>query len=58
MGTQLIMVSATMPTNIEELLQQIIDTNTLVEVISPNLHKVMDHVPQKYAFLTFIINKH
>jgi ATP-dependent RNA helicase DDX28 len=48
-GTQLILAAATMPTNIEELLQQIIDTSTLEHVVSPNLHKLMRHIPQKFV---------
>lgn len=37
-----------MPTNIEDSLDLIIDTSTLVPVISPYLHKVMPHITQKF----------
>lgn len=46
-GTQLILASATMPTNTTNLLEQIIDPSTMVEIASPNLHKLLTHVPQK-----------
>lgn len=48
MGTQFIMVSATMPTNIEQTLHEIIDTKTLSQVVSPNLHRLMSHVEQRF----------
>ncbi|XP_067622957.1 probable ATP-dependent RNA helicase DDX28 [Eurosta solidaginis] len=47
-GTQLILASATMPTNTEEILQKVIDVQTLHEVTSPNLHKLMPHVEQRF----------
>ncbi|XP_011186769.1 probable ATP-dependent RNA helicase DDX28 [Zeugodacus cucurbitae] len=47
-GTQLILASATMPTNTEEILQKVIDVQTLHEVASPNLHKLMPHVEQRF----------
>jgi ATP-dependent RNA helicase DDX28 len=37
-----------MPTNINELLQEIIDTRSLQEIVSPNLHRLMRNVPQKF----------
>lgn len=37
-----------MPTNIEDSLDLIIDTSTLVPVISPYLHQVMPHITQKF----------
>lgn len=47
-GTQLILASATMPSNIDESLQEIIDTSTIHEAVSPFLHKVMPHITQKF----------
>ncbi|XP_055376304.1 probable ATP-dependent RNA helicase DDX28 [Condylostylus longicornis] len=47
-ATQLILVSATMPTNLRDLLLNIIDTETIYEVVSPNLHKLLPHVQQKF----------
>lgn len=37
-----------MPLNVEELLHEIIDTKTLHEVVSPNLHKILPHIKQKF----------
>lgn len=37
-----------MPLNVEELLHEIIDTTTLNEIISPNLHKILPHIKQKF----------
>lgn len=37
-----------MPTNIQDLLQMVIDTNTITEVVSPNLHKILPHIQQKF----------
>lgn len=48
MGTQLILASATMPTNIKESLQKIIDTETIHEIVSKNLHRIMPHIEQKF----------
>lgn len=47
-GAQLLLVAATMPTNSEELLQSIIDPKTLHRIVSPNLHRILPHVPQKF----------
>lgn len=44
----MILASATMPTNISESLNRIIDTETIHQVVSENLHKVMPHVKQKF----------
>lgn len=37
-----------MPTNTEEILQKVIDVQTLHVVSSPNLHKLMPHVEQRF----------
>ncbi|XP_055918100.1 probable ATP-dependent RNA helicase DDX28 [Eupeodes corollae] len=47
-GSQMILASATMPTNTNELLQNIIDTSTLHQVVSPNLHRLMPHITHKF----------
>lgn len=47
-ATQLVLASATMPTNISESLQLIIDTQTIHEAVSPYLHKVMPNITQKF----------
>ncbi|XP_055839847.1 probable ATP-dependent RNA helicase DDX28 [Episyrphus balteatus] len=47
-GSQLILASATMPTNTDQILQNIIDTSTLHQVVSPNLHRLMPHITHKF----------
>ncbi|EDW03451.1 probable ATP-dependent RNA helicase DDX28 [Drosophila grimshawi] len=47
-GTQLLLASATMPTNTREILQRVIDVETIREVVSPHLHHLMPHVTQKF----------
>ncbi|EDW65024.1 probable ATP-dependent RNA helicase DDX28 [Drosophila virilis] len=47
-GTQLLLASATMPTNTREILQRVIDVETIREVVSPHLHHLMAHVTQKF----------
>nr|XP_016945527.1 probable ATP-dependent RNA helicase DDX28 [Drosophila suzukii] len=47
-GTQLILASATMPTNTREILHKVIDVDTIREVVSPHLHRLMPHVTQKF----------
>lgn len=37
-----------MPTNVNESLEEIIDTSTIHEAVSPYLHKVMPHITQKF----------
>lgn len=44
----MVLASATMPTNIEESLNLIIDTSTLNVITSPYLHKSMPHITQKF----------
>lgn len=48
MGTQLILASATMPTNTEELLQTIVDPKTMHEIVSPELHRILPYVEQRF----------
>lgn len=38
-----------MPTNVNETLRRIIDTETIRQVVSENLHKIMPHVKQKFV---------
>ncbi|XP_043649272.1 probable ATP-dependent RNA helicase DDX28 [Drosophila teissieri] len=47
-GTQMILASATMPTNTREILHKVIDVDTIREVVSPHLHRLMPHVTQKF----------
>lgn len=47
-STQMVLASATMPTNVEESLNLIIDTSTLNTITSPYLHRVMPHIKQKF----------
>ncbi|BFF96178.1 probable ATP-dependent RNA helicase DDX28 [Drosophila madeirensis] len=47
-GTQLVLASATMPTNTREILERVIDVDTIQEVVSPHLHHLMPHVTQKF----------
>ncbi|XP_055607746.1 probable ATP-dependent RNA helicase DDX28 [Uranotaenia lowii] len=47
-GTQLILAAATMPSNINEQLGQIVALETMEEVVSPNLHKLLSHVSQRF----------
>lgn len=47
-STQLVLASATMPTNYETVLENIIDTNILEKVVSDDLHKILPYVTQKF----------
>ncbi|XP_055639336.1 probable ATP-dependent RNA helicase DDX28 [Toxorhynchites rutilus septentrionalis] len=47
-GTQLVLAAATMPSNMSELLSQIVNIETMEEVVSPNLHKLMSHISQRF----------
>lgn len=46
--TQLVLVSATMPTSIDEVFRSIIDTDSLRPVVSDDLHKILPYVSQKF----------
>ncbi|XP_052867288.1 probable ATP-dependent RNA helicase DDX28 [Anopheles cruzii] len=47
-GTQLILAAATMPSNMDELLSKLVDKATIEQVTSPNLHRLMGHVTQRF----------
>lgn len=47
-STQLILASATMPTNTDDVFRDIIDTDTLHKVVSSDLHKILPYVTQKF----------
>lgn len=47
-STQLILVSATMPTSIDDVFQSIIDVKTLKHVTTDDLHKILPYVTQKF----------
>lgn len=38
-----------MPTNIEEILSDIIDVATVTNVVSPSLHKILPHIKQEFV---------
>lgn len=46
--TQLILVSATMPTSIEDVFRSIIDTDALKHVVGDDLHKILPYVTQQF----------
>lgn len=48
LSTQLILASATMPTNTESAFRDIIDTDALKKVVSDDLHKILPYVTQKF----------
>ncbi|XP_053679265.1 probable ATP-dependent RNA helicase DDX28 [Anopheles nili] len=48
-GTQLILAAATMPTNMEELLSKLVNVETIEQLVSPNLHRLMGHVTQRFV---------
>jgi superfamily II DNA/RNA helicase len=47
-ATQLILVSATMPTSIDDVFRSIIDTSTLKHVVGDDLHKILPYVTQEF----------
>lgn len=47
-NVQLILASATMPTNTDEAFRDIIDTDNLKKVVSDDLHKILPYVTQKF----------
>lgn len=47
--TQLILASATMPTNTDEVFRQVVDTDTLKKVVSSDLHRILPYVTQKFS---------
>lgn len=51
-GAQLILAAATMPTKMAELLAPIVDPTTMLEIVSPKLHKLLSHVKQTFLRMT------
>lgn len=47
-GAQLILASATLPENTYDLLQMFIDPESIQEVVSPNLHRLLPQIHQKF----------
>lgn len=47
-ATQLVLASATMPTNVDSSLELIVDPSTIHAAVSPFLHKVMPNITQKF----------
>ncbi|XP_076031575.1 putative ATP-dependent RNA helicase Dbp21E2 [Oratosquilla oratoria] len=50
-GVQLLLVAATTPRSLDSILQPVVDTDTLVKITTPYLHRLMPHVPQKFLKL-------
>lgn len=42
------MASASLPENTRELLMEFVDPNTITEIVSPNLHKLLPQIQQKF----------
>ncbi|GAB0095350.1 RNA helicase [Sergentomyia squamirostris] len=53
-GVQLIMVSATIPVNRDDMLLKIIDVSAVKHIQTPNLHKIIPNVPQKFMRMSKI----
>lgn len=47
-GVQMTLVSATMPTSLTDILNPVIETESLVRVTSSQVHRLLPHVPQKF----------
>ncbi|CAN7999980.1 unnamed protein product, partial [Ixodes hexagonus] len=50
-GAQLILVGATLPTEVTESLSGLVDEETLVNVTTPQLHRLLPHVQHKFLRL-------
>ncbi|XP_059618883.1 probable ATP-dependent RNA helicase DDX28 [Phlebotomus argentipes] len=53
-GVQLIMVSATIPVNRESMLEKIIDVSVVKNIQTPDLHRIVPNVPQKFLRMSKI----
>ncbi|CAF0948260.1 unnamed protein product [Rotaria sp. Silwood1] len=47
-AVQLIFVSATIPTTTEESLKELISADQINKMLTPSVHRIMPHVPQKF----------
>ncbi|CAF0870213.1 unnamed protein product [Rotaria sordida] len=47
-AVQLIFVSATIPTTTEESLKELISADQIDKMLTPSVHRIMPHVPQKF----------
>ncbi|CAF0773909.1 unnamed protein product [Adineta steineri] len=47
-AVQLVFVSATIPTATEESLKELISANQVNKMLTPSVHRIMPHVPQKF----------
>lgn len=54
-GAQLILASATLPENTYDLLQLFIDPESIQEVVSPNLHRLLPQIHQKFMRMRKIL---
>ncbi|CAG9797330.1 unnamed protein product [Chironomus riparius] len=48
LNTQLVLVSATMPTSIDDVFQSIINTEGLKKVVGDDLHKILPYITQQF----------
>ncbi|CRL00412.1 CLUMA_CG013679, isoform A [Clunio marinus] len=46
--TQMILASATMPTNTDDVFRDVLDTDNMKKVVSSDLHKILPYVTQKF----------
>ncbi|CAL4076703.1 unnamed protein product [Meganyctiphanes norvegica] len=47
-GAQLTLVSATTPRSLDTILEPILETESLIKITTPYLHRLMPHVPQRF----------
>lgn len=47
-STQLVLVSATMPTSVDDVFKSIINTETLKHVVGDDLHKILPYITQQF----------
>lgn len=50
-GAQMILVGATMPRSLDTILHDVVAYESVVQVATPHLHRLMPHVPQKFLRL-------
>ncbi|KAK2181810.1 hypothetical protein NP493_375g02085 [Ridgeia piscesae] len=48
-GTQVAMVGATMPSSLKQILGDVVPVDSMVKVMTPHLHRLMPHIPQKFV---------
>lgn len=50
-GVQIMLVGATVPTSLEQILGELVPVETIEKVTTPYLHRIMPHVSQKFLRL-------